>query len=185
MSPQEPAQPVCRHLVKLCTDFPSQSVFGTGRFTILEIPNAIELTDLKLNTTIKNHWLMKTEPGTYSWSDLLRDKKTTWDGVRNFQARNNLKAMKKGDAVLIYHSGDDKAIIGLGKIAKEGYPDPNEKDWVVVDVAADKALKKPVTLAQIKSDKRLSNMTLVRVSRLSVQPVKKEEFDLILELSEG
>jgi predicted RNA-binding protein with PUA-like domain len=131
-----------------------------------------------------NYWLMKTEPGTYSWDDLVKDKKTTWDGVRNFQARSNLKAMKKGDLVFIYHSGDDKAVVGIGKIAKEGFPDPTDADWTCVDVAADKPLKKPVTLAQIKSDKRLSNMTLVKSSRLSVQPVRKEEFDFILALSE-
>jgi predicted RNA-binding protein with PUA-like domain len=131
-----------------------------------------------------NYWLMKTEPGTYSWSDLVKDKKTSWDGVRNFQARNNLRAMKKGDVVLIYHSMDDKAVVGIGKIAKESYPDPKEPDWVSVDVAADKPLKKAVSLAQIKSDKRLSDMTLVKSSRLSVQPVRKEEFDLIVALSE-
>jgi predicted RNA-binding protein with PUA-like domain len=131
-----------------------------------------------------NYWLMKTEPSTYSWDDLKRDKKTSWDGVRNFQARNNLKAMKKGDIVLIYHSMEQKAVVGIGKIVKEHFPDPKEPDWVLVDIAADKSLKKPVTLAQIKSDKRLSGMTLVRASRLSVQPVKKEEFDLIVELSE-
>ena len=132
-----------------------------------------------------NYWLMKTEPSTYSWDDLVRDKKTTWDGVRNFQARNNLKAMKKGDTVLIYHSMDDKAIVGLAKISKEHFPDPKDKDWIAVEVAADKKLKNPVTLAQIKADKRLSNMTLVKSSRLSVQPVKEEEFDMILGLSEG
>jgi predicted RNA-binding protein with PUA-like domain len=131
-----------------------------------------------------NYWLMKTEPGTYSWSDLVKDKKTAWDGVRNFQARNNLKAMSKGDAVLIYHSGDDKAVVGIGKIVKEAYPDPKEPDWVCIDVAADKSLKKTITLAQIKSDKRLTEMTLVKSSRLSVQPVRKEEFDLIVGLSE-
>ena len=131
-----------------------------------------------------NYWLMKTEPSTYSFADLQKDKKTTWDGVRNYQARNNLKAMKKGDVAFIYHSMDDKAIVGIGKIVKENYPDPKEPDWVVVDVAADKPLKKPVTLAQIKSDKRLSGMTLVKASRLSVQPVRKEEFDLVLSLSE-
>jgi predicted RNA-binding protein with PUA-like domain len=131
-----------------------------------------------------NYWLMKTEPGTYSWDDLVKDKKTTWDGVRNFQARSNLKTMKKGDLVFIYHSGDDKAVVGIGKIAKEGFPDPTDADWTCVNVAADKPLKKPVTLAQIKSDKRLSNMTLVKSSRLSVQPVRKEEFDFILALSE-
>ena len=132
-----------------------------------------------------NYWLMKTEPGTYSFSDLLRDKKTTWDGVRNFQARNNLKAMKKGDTVFIYHSMDDKAVVGIGKISKENFPDPRDKDWVAVEVAAGKQLKNPVTLAQIKADKRLSDMVLVRSSRLSVQPVKKEEYDIILALSEG
>jgi predicted RNA-binding protein with PUA-like domain len=132
-----------------------------------------------------NYWLVKTEPGTYSWENLVRDKKTTWDGVRNFQARNNLKAMKKGDLAFIYHSGDDKAVIGISKISKEAYPDPKDKDWLVVDLAVGKKLKNPVTLAQVKATKKLAEMVLVRVSRLSVQPVKAEEFDLILALSEG
>jgi predicted RNA-binding protein with PUA-like domain len=131
-----------------------------------------------------NYWLVKSEPGTFSWDDLVRDKKTVWDGVRNFQARNNLKNMKKGDLAFFYHSGEDKAIVGIGKIIKEGYPEPNDNDWIAVDLAADKKLKKPVTLAQIKADKRLVNMVLVKASRLSVQPVKAEEFDLILALSE-
>lgn len=131
-----------------------------------------------------NYWLMKSEPSTYSWADLEKDKKATWDGVRNFQARNNLKAMKKDDLAFIYHSNEDKAIIGIAKISKENYPDPAEKDWVVVDIAPVKKLKAPVSLAQIKADKRLSNMVLVRASRLSVQPVKKEEFELVIKLSE-
>jgi predicted RNA-binding protein with PUA-like domain len=131
-----------------------------------------------------NYWLVKSEPGTFSWDDLVRDKKTVWDGVRNFQARNNLKNMKKGDLAFFYHSGEDKAIVGMGKIIKEGYPEPNDSNWVAVDIAPDKKLKKPVTLAQIKADKRLVNMVLVKASRLSVQPVKAEEFDLILALSE-
>ena len=131
-----------------------------------------------------NYWLVKTEPGTYSWDDLVRDKKTVWDGVRNFQARNNIKAMKKGDAVFIYHSGEDKAVIGTAKIAKEAYPDPKDKDWVVVEISADKKLKKPVTLSQIKSLKKLSEMVLVRASRLSVQPVREDEFNTVIELSE-
>ena len=131
-----------------------------------------------------NYWLVKSEPGTFSWDDLVRDKKTVWDGVRNFQARNNLKNMKKGDLAFFYHSGEDKAIVGIGKIIKEGYPEPNDNDWIAVDIAPDKKLKKPVTLAQIKADKRLVNMVLVKASRLSVQPVKAEEFDLILALSE-
>lgn len=131
-----------------------------------------------------NYWLVKTEPGTYSWDDLVRDKKTVWDGVRNFQARSNLKAMKKGDVVFIYHSGEDKAVIGLAQILKEAYPDPKDKDWVVVEIGADKKLKKPVTLSQIKSIKKLAQMVLVRSSRLSVQPVQENEFKAVLELSE-
>jgi predicted RNA-binding protein with PUA-like domain len=129
-----------------------------------------------------NHWLLKTEPGTYSWDDLVRDKKTGWDGVRNFQARNNLKAMKKGDQEFIYHSGEEKSIIGIAKITKEGFPDPKDKDWVAVEIAPVKKLKNPVSLAQIKSDKRLSSMVLVKASRLSVQPVKEAEFSLIITL---
>jgi len=131
-----------------------------------------------------NYWLMKSEPSTYSWDDLVKDKKTTWDGVRNFQARNNLKAMKKGDLAFIYHSMDDKAVIGIAKITKENLPDPKDENWVAVEIAPQKKLKNPVTLAQIKADKRFANMTLVKSSRLSVQPVKKEEFDFILSLSE-
>ena len=131
-----------------------------------------------------NYWLVKSEPDTFSWDDLVRDKKTVWDGVRNFQARNNLKNMKKGDLAFFYHTGEDKAIVGIGKIIKEGYPEPKDNNWIAVDIAPDKKLKKPVTLAQIKADKRLVNMVLVKASRLSVQPVKAEEFDLILALSE-
>ena len=131
-----------------------------------------------------NHWLMKTEPTTYSWDDLMRDNKTGWDGVRNYQARNNLKAMKKGDLVFIYHSMDDKSIVGIAKITKENYPDPKDNEWVAVEIAPVKKLKKPITLTQIKADKRFANMALVKSSRLSVQPVKAEEFDLVLTLSE-
>jgi predicted RNA-binding protein with PUA-like domain len=132
-----------------------------------------------------NHWLLKTEPGTYSWDDLTRDNKTGWDGVRNYQARNHLKAMKKGDLAFIYHSGDDKAILGIAKITRDNYPDPKDNAWVAVEIAPVKKLKKPVTLAQIKADKRFGSMTLVKSSRLSVQPVTGEEFDLVLSLSEG
>lgn len=130
-----------------------------------------------------NYWLLKTEPDTYSWDDLVTDKKTTWDGVRNFQARTHLKTMKKDDTVFVYHTGDEKSVIGIAKVLKDGYPDPKDKDWVVVDLAPEKKLKKPISLAQIKADKRLSDMVLVRASRLSVQPVKPEEFDLIVALS--
>lgn len=131
-----------------------------------------------------NHWLLKTEPGTYSWDDLMRDDKTGWDGVRNYQARNNLKAMKKGDLAFIYHSGEDKAIVGIAKITKDNYPDPKDNDWVAVEIAPVKKLKKPITLAQIKADKRFGTMALVKSSRLSVQPVRAEEFDLVIALSE-
>jgi predicted RNA-binding protein with PUA-like domain len=132
-----------------------------------------------------NYWLMKSEPSVYSWDDLNRDKKATWDGVRNFQARNNLKAMKKGDLVFIYHSNEGKEIVGIAKITKEGYPDPKDKDWIVVDITPEKKLKSPITLAQVKADKRLANMALVKAMRLSVQPVKSEEWDLVIALSEG
>ena len=132
-----------------------------------------------------SYWLVKTEPETYSWENLVKDKKTTWDGVRNFQARSHLKAMKKDDVVFIYHTGDEKAVIGTARVVKEPFADPKDKDWVVVDLAADKKLKKPVTLSQIKADKRLADMVLVRASRLSVQPVKPEEFDMVIALSEG
>jgi len=132
-----------------------------------------------------NYWLVKTEPGTYSWADLERDKKTTWDGVRNFQARNHLKSMKNGDLVFIYHSGEEKSIVGIARIAKEAYPDPKDKAWTVVDLAFEKKIKKTVTLAEIKANKSLSNMVLVKNSRLSVQPVQKDEFELLLGLVSG
>jgi predicted RNA-binding protein with PUA-like domain len=131
-----------------------------------------------------NYWLMKTEPSTFSWDDLAKVKTTTWDGVRNFQARNNLRAIQKGDIVFIYHSMEEKAIVGIAKVIKEGYPDPKDKDWVVVDISAWKELKKPITLSQVKTSRTLGNMVLAKNSRLSVQPVKKEEFDEILALSE-
>jgi len=126
---------------------------------------------------------MKTEPGTYSWDDLVKDKKTIWDGVRNFQARNNIKAMKKGDMVFIYHSNEGKDIVGIARITKEHFPDPSAKDWSVVEIAPVKKLKKPITLADIKATKKLANMVLVKNSRLSVQPVKESEFDYIVKMS--
>lgn len=132
-----------------------------------------------------NYWLLKTEPDSYSWNDLIKDKKTVWDGVRNFQARSHMKKMEKGDSVFIYHTGDEKSIIGQAQVTKAAYPDPKDADWVVIELSPGKALKKPVSLAQIKSDKRLSGMVLVRASRLSVQPVKPSEYDLIIGLSEA
>lgn len=131
-----------------------------------------------------NYWLLKTEPDTFSWDDLVRDKKTGWDGVRNFQARSHLKAIKKGDLAFVYHTGEEKSVVGIAKVTKENYPDPNDNEWVAIEIAPVNKLKNPVTLAQIKGDKRLSNMVLVKASRLSVQPVKKDEFDMIIALSE-
>lgn len=130
-----------------------------------------------------NYWLLKTEPGTYSWSDLVKEKNAVWDGVRNFQARNNLKAMKKGDVAFIYHSGDDKAIIGTATVTREAFPDPGDEAWISVGLAPLQKLKRPVSLAEIKADKQLAGMTLVRAARLSVQPVKEQEYDRILKMS--
>ncbi|MEO9477508.1 MAG: EVE domain-containing protein [Cyclobacteriaceae bacterium] len=134
-----------------------------------------------------NYWLIKSEPGTYSWDDLVKDKKTYWDGVRNYAARNNMKAMKVDDKCLFYHSVNDKCCVGVAKVVKEFYQDPTTDDdrWVVMDVAADFALKKPVTLEMVKNEPMLTDMVLVNNSRLSVQPVKKEEFDKIIAMSES
>ena len=131
-----------------------------------------------------NYWLVKTEPDTYSWNDLVKDGSTSWDGVRNYAARLHLKGMEKGDKVLVYHSGGESSVIGIASVQKEHYQDPTTKDeaWVSVMLKSEKALKKPVTLAQIKADKRLKNMPLVKIGRLSVSPVKEEEFEVILEM---
>jgi predicted RNA-binding protein with PUA-like domain len=128
--------------------------------------------------------LIKTEPGTYSWSDLLRDKKTRWDGVRNFQARNNIRAMRPGDLALFYHSVSEKSVPGVARVASQPYADPTAKggDWSVVDVEPAFALRNPVTLEQIKQERTLADMVVVRQSRLSVQPVRKAEFERIVKL---
>lgn len=132
------------------------------------------------------HWLVKSEPFKYSWEQFEKDKKTIWDGVRNYAARNNMRDMKKGDLVFFYHSNEGKEIVGMAKVVKEAYQDPTTDDtnWVVVELSPFKKLKKPVTLEQIKSEKRLSNMQLVKLSRLSVGAVTQAEFDVVLELSE-
>jgi predicted RNA-binding protein with PUA-like domain len=130
-----------------------------------------------------NYWLMKTEPGTFSWDDLVKDKKAVWDGVRNFQARNNLKAMVKGDLAFIYHSMEDKAIVGIAEITREHFPDPKDKDWAAVEIKPVKKLKNAVNLSSIKAEKRLAEMVLVKNSRLSVQPVKNTEFDIVIGMS--
>ena len=131
------------------------------------------------------YWLLKSEPFKYSWEQLEKDKKTFWDGVRNYAARNNLRAMKKGDLAFFYHSNEGLEIVGIVKIIKEAYQDPTTKEvaWGAGGGAPFKKLKKPVTLAQIKSDKRLQNIALVKLSRLSVQPVTPEEWDFIIELA--
>ena len=132
-----------------------------------------------------NYWLIKSEPSTYSIDQLKADKQTFWSGVRNYAARNNLKAMKKGDICLFYHSVVDPGIVGLAKVVNEAYQDPTTEEtaWVAVDVAFVKKFKAPVTLPQVKEDKALAQMDLIRLGRLSVQTVKKEEYEHILGLA--
>jgi predicted RNA-binding protein with PUA-like domain len=131
-----------------------------------------------------NYWLVKSEPFKYSWTKFNEDKRTFWDGVRNYQARNNLKGMKEGDLVLFYHSNEGMCVVGIAKVVREFYQDPTTDDtnWVVVDLAPVETLKNPVTLSQIKSDEYLKDISLVRQGRLSVMPLKAAEFDRILEL---
>ena len=133
-----------------------------------------------------NYWLVKSEPDAYSWSDFLEDGKMAWTGVRNYAARNNLRSMKAGDAVFFYHSGEEKSVVGLARVAREAYPDPtaDEGDWSALDLAPEKPLGKPVTLAAIKADKILKEMVLVKQSRLSVMPITREQFARLLALSE-
>ncbi|WP_347157851.1 EVE domain-containing protein [Pontibacter chitinilyticus] len=130
------------------------------------------------------HWLVKSEPETYSWADLVKEGHACWDGVRNFQARNNLQQMQPGDLVLFYHSVSEKAVVGIAKVDKAAYPDPSADDpkWMAVDLVPFRGFKVPVTLEQIKQDKRLENILLLRQSRLSVMPLTGEEFDVLLAL---
>lgn len=132
------------------------------------------------------YWLIKSEPFKYAWDQLVSDKRTYWDGVRNYGARNNLRSMKTGDLLLFYHSNEGLEIVGIAKVVKEHYQDPTteEEAWLVVDVAPVKKLNKPVTLGQVKAEKRLTNMALIRLGRLSVQPVTDEEWAVIMELAE-
>jgi len=129
------------------------------------------------------HWLMKSEPGTYSWADLLRDRSTEWDGVRNPAARLHLRAMKRGDEAFFYHSGNERSVIGVMRVTREAAPDPKDPAWVSVAVEPVRDLPKPVTLKQIKADPRLARMELIRQSRLSVSPVREEEWNAVLEIS--
>jgi len=133
---------------------------------------------------MKNYWLVKSEPDAYSWSDLVKEKKTSWTGVRNFKARNNLRSMRVGDEVLFYHSVTDKAVVGIAKVVRVAYPDRTAKegDWSTVDLAPVKQLRHPVSLEQIKAAPRLKNISLVRQSRLSVHALASAEFREIVKL---
>jgi len=134
-----------------------------------------------------NHWIVKTEPEAFSWADLVKDGRAAWTGVRNFQARNNLRSMKKGDLVFFYHSVSEKQIVGLARVAREAYPDPTaqEGDWVCVDLVPVKALARPVTLEAIKNDGIVKDIALVKNSRLSVTPLSKPHFDRLMEMGGG
>lgn len=131
---------------------------------------------------MKQCWLVKQEPSAYSWKDLVADGKTAWTGVRNYTARNNLRAMRKGDAVLFYHSVVGKEVVGIANVVREAYPDPTAKegDWSAVDLAPEKGLARPVTLEAIKGNPKLKEMALLRLSRLSVQPVTAAQFDEVV-----
>jgi predicted RNA-binding protein with PUA-like domain len=133
----------------------------------------------------KQYWLVKSEPFKYSWDKFVTHGSTFWDGVRNYQARNNLRAMKKGDQVFFYHSNEGLEIVGVAKVVKEAYQDPTTEDerWSVVDLKPVKKLKRAISLEEIKGDERLQEIALVRQSRLSVMPIREDEFDAILELS--
>src|SRR5215203_3720313 len=126
-----------------------------------------------------NYWLVKQEPEAYSFDDLLKDGKTDWTGVRNYQARNNLRAMKTGDKVLFYHSVSEKSVVGLAEVSRAEFPDPTDEKWIAVEIKPVAKLAKPVTLEQIKAEKSLENIPLIKHSRLSVMPVTKQEFETI------
>src|SRR5712664_1674273 len=150
-------------------------------------PTSKKSTAIRKITESSGFWMVKQEPEAYSWDDFVRDGRTDWTGVRNFQARNNLRQMKVGDRVLFYHSGEQKAVVGVAQVAKAPYPDPtaNEGQWVAVDIKPVRPLGVPVPLTAIKAEPKLANMLLVRQSRLSVMPVTKAEFETIVALGEG
>jgi predicted RNA-binding protein with PUA-like domain len=134
-----------------------------------------------------NYWLVKSEPFKYSWEQFLKDKRTFWDGIRNYQARNNLRTMKKDDTVLFYHSNEGLAVVGIAKVVKESYQDPTTEDpqWAAVDLSPVETFKTPVTLSEMKQDKRLQNIGLIRQAQLSVMPLTKEEFEVIVAKGRG
>ena len=129
------------------------------------------------------YWLVKQEPEKYSFDDLIKDKRTIWDGVRNYQARNNLREMKRGDKVLYYHSGSEKSVVGVAEVERECFPDPSDEKWIAVEIRPIEKFSKAVTLDKIKAEKYLENIALIKQSRLSVMPLTNEEFETILKLS--
>jgi predicted RNA-binding protein with PUA-like domain len=150
----------------------------------LFLQSQLQTSNYKLQTVMA-YWLVKSEPSAYSWEQLEKDKQTEWTGVRNYAARLHLKAMKKGDEVFFYHSNEGLEIVGIAKVAKEAYQDPTTEEtaWVCVDLKSYKKLKKPVSLDTIKKENLLKDMALVRIGRLSVQPVTEKEWDVVLELA--
>ena len=161
--------------------FKAQSLTAPAPFHVAEPPARFYNSAMP-----RHHWLVKQEPESYSWTDFVRDGRAAWTGVRNFQARNNLRAMKRGDPVLFYHTGDERQVVGLARVERDAYADPtaDEGDWSCVDLAPVKPLLKPVSLAVIKADKLLATMPLVKNSRLSVTPLSEEQFTRLLAVAE-
>ena len=180
------------HFTKISQVIDGARLRRAGELTPLPqpaFPSSTESRAIKLSqrvemcyqVAVKNYWLVKQEPEAYSWDDFIRDGRTEWTGVRNFQARKNLRAMRNGDQVFFYHSVSDKAVVGIAQVTREAFPDPTatEGDWSAVELKPVKPLKKPVTLERIKAEPKLREIALLRNSRLSVQPLGKAEFDLI------
>ena len=144
----------------------------------------VTAVDLLIHYWLMQHWLVKQEPEKYPWTQFVKDKGTYWDGVRNYQARNNLRAMKKGDLVMYYHSVSEKAVVGMAMVTREAYRDPTAKegDWSMVDLKPVKAMAEPVTLERIKADAKLTEIALIKQSRLSVMPLRAREFRRVLQL---
>ena len=138
---------------------------------------------LLLFLLVMNFWLVKQEPEAYSFDDFVKDGKTDWTGVRNYQARNNLRAMKMDDKVLFYHSVSEKSVVGIAEVSREEFTDPTDEKWIAVEIKPLEKFAKPVTLEQIKNEKSLENLALIKQSRLSVMPLTKKEFEMILEMS--
>jgi predicted RNA-binding protein with PUA-like domain len=138
--------------------------------------------ELKNNEDM-NYWLVKQEPEAYSFDDLMKDGKTDWTGVRNFQARNNLRAMSVGDLVIYYHTGKEKSIVGVAKVSRAAFPDPTDEKWIAVEISPVEKLARAVSLEQVKAEKSLENIALIKQSRLSVMPLTEAEFEVVSQLS--